>query len=246
MSNKSVMIGTPMYGGSCSYVYTNSLITNLFDLKNHNIDTSWCFVYNDSLITRARNYIVDYFLNSNCTHLMFIDADISFPSDSIRKLLDVEKDFVCASYPKKNIDWNNISKKINEVKNEDELRKLGSSYVITYLDSNNIPLPDENALIEVKQSGTGFMLISRQVFEILKSKLPKTRGSNFGKYDHWYTEFFRTDIDSDGVFQSEDWFFCNQWVNLNEKIYLKTDINLGHVGSYLYEGDMIKFGANLS
>ena len=242
--NKSVMIGTPMYGGMCSYVYTASLAQNISDLKDHNTNVGWCFVYNDSLITRARNYIADQFLNSNHTHLMFIDGDIQFPSNSIRMLLNTEKDFVCASYPKKLIDWNNIKRKMHFSKNEGDLKKLGSSYVLTYVDSNNIPTPDENNLIEVKQSGTGFMLLSKRVFEVLYNKMPKTRGSNFGNLNNWYTEFFKTDIAEDGVFQSEDWFFCNEWIKCNEKIFLKLDISLNHYGSYLYEGNIEEFGAN--
>jgi len=244
--NKSVMIGTPMYGGMCSYAYTAALASNLIDLKSHDINVGWCFVYNDSLVTRARNYIANHFLNSNCTHLMFIDGDIQFPDNSIRQLLNVEKNFVCAPYPKKIVDWSNIKRNLNFAKTEEDIKKLGSSYVLTYLDSNDIPIPDENNLIEVKQSGTGFMLITKKVVERLEAKLPKTRGSNFGNLSNWYVEFFKTDIDENGIFQSEDWYFCNQWKKLDEKIFLKLDINLNHIGSYVYEGNILQFGANLT
>lgn len=244
----SVLIGTPMYGGMCTYAYTSSLINSIMDLRKNDIGAYWYFVANESLITRGRNYLVDYFLTqTNCTHLMFIDADITYPETSIRRLIEADKEIICAPYPKKFIDWENIAK-VAASKSEPipNIHEYGASYVINYIDSSNIPLPDKNGVIEILHGGTGFMCIKREVFLKMKPQLKKARAANFGRFDNWYTEYFMTEIDEDGVFQSEDWYFCNRWRNLGGKIHLIPNIKLDHMGSHIYSGNILKAGANIT
>jgi hypothetical protein len=247
LKEKSVMIGTPMYNGQCFHGYTSSIIENVLDLRNNGIGAYWYFVANESLIPRGRNYIVDYFMKSSCTHLMFIDADISFPSTSIRELLSADEDIVCAAYPKKFIDWNRINYVGSQVRGPYvNLKDYASSYVINFMDNTAEQKANNRGLVEARHSGTGFMLISRNVFEKMQPDLPQARASNFGANNSWYTEYFRTDIDEDGVFQSEDWFFCNKWRDIGGKIYLNLNIKLNHIGTYVFEGDILATGANVT
>jgi len=245
MRKTSVYVGTPMYGGLCYHGYASSLINNILDLKQHKIGVEWQFIGNESLITRGRNYIADSFLKSSCSHLMFIDADISFDRDAIRKLLMSKEDFVCAPYPKKFIDWKTIKQK-GMFADHSQLKNYGASYVINYLDSRDIPQPNNKGLIPILHAGTGFMLLSREVFIKMRSSCRQARASNFGDFSNWYTEYFKTDVDADGVLQSEDWVFCNQWKDLGGKIWLMQDIKLDHIGTYTYEGDILTYGANIT
>ena len=41
------------------------------------------------------------FLESDCSHLMFIDADIEFDSESVLRALAYDKPIMAAAYPKK-------------------------------------------------------------------------------------------------------------------------------------------------
>jgi hypothetical protein len=51
-------------------------------IKNSGNDCIMSFMMNESLITRARNALAHNFLKTDCSHLMFIDADIRFnPAD---------------------------------------------------------------------------------------------------------------------------------------------------------------------
>lgn len=237
-----------MFNGHCYHGYASSLLENVLDLKENNIQVYWYFIANESLITRGRNYIVDYFLKSTCTHLMFIDADISFPRTAIRSLLETKEDFVCAPYPKKFIDWNRVNFLANNRYGNyiQDLRTVGASYVINYMDNNLVPSDDSRGLVEVRHAGTGFMLIHRNVFDKLGPTLPKARAANFGANAGWYTEYFKTDIDEEGVLQSEDWFFCNKWKDVGGKIYLMRNLKLNHIGTYVFEGDIVNAGANVS
>jgi len=193
------MIATPMYGGLCTSNYTDSLINNICDLAQNKIHFSWGFLSNESLIQRARNHLVNGFLQTSATHLMFIDADIEFPRNSIRKLLDAEKEVIVGLYP-----FKNFSKRL----------------VVNGLDGN-----------KCVHAGTGFMLISRQVFEKL-SYLPKVKDSD--NDEHTYTLYFNCETDSTGVYLSEDWWFCNKCTENGIDINVDLSIELKHVGTHTY------------
>ena len=64
----------------------------------------------DSLVTRARNKLVTQFLESDYTHLFFVDADISFTPDDFIRIVNVNKPIVTAPYP--------IKKKMGRLKME--------------------------------------------------------------------------------------------------------------------------------
>ena len=103
-----VYIGTPCYGGQCFAGYVASLLQSQSHLAKLNppIHLETCFLTNESLITRGRNTIVAKFLNDKSfTHLLFIDADISWHPTTIQKLVASDKDIVGACYPKKGYHW---------------------------------------------------------------------------------------------------------------------------------------------
>ena len=78
MQKMKLFIATPMYGGMCHGLYTKSLMDTTAVLMNHGIQSQIYYLFNESLITRARNYCVANFLKSDATHLMFIDSDIAW------------------------------------------------------------------------------------------------------------------------------------------------------------------------
>ena len=76
-------IATPMYGGNCTAGYASSML-NLSRVMpyEHN------FVTNESLVTRARNMLTHNFLSTDCTHMLFIDADVAFDPQGIVKMVE--------------------------------------------------------------------------------------------------------------------------------------------------------------
>ena len=58
-----------------------------------------------SLVTQGRNLCVAGFLDSDATHLLFIDSDISFKEQSIFKMIEKDMDVISIPYPLKNFDW---------------------------------------------------------------------------------------------------------------------------------------------
>jgi len=78
LRKKKLFVATPMYGGMCAGMYTRSIADLAAICARYQVQLQLYFLFNESLITRARNYCVDEFLRSEATHLMFIDADIGF------------------------------------------------------------------------------------------------------------------------------------------------------------------------
>ena len=73
LQKQRLFVGTPMYGGQCTGLYTKSTNDLSMLCSSHKIPMKYYFLFNESLIQRARNYIVDEFLRSDCTHLLFIE-----------------------------------------------------------------------------------------------------------------------------------------------------------------------------
>ena len=57
-----IFVATPMYGGMCAGFYTQSIIQLQKVFAEQGIDASFSFMFNESLITRARNGLVQNFL----------------------------------------------------------------------------------------------------------------------------------------------------------------------------------------
>lgn len=246
----TIMIGTPAYGGSMFMEYVDSLARNLLFLDQKGIQTRWQFMNKEALITRARNEIARYFLDeTQDDYLMFIDADIWFPTDGIYKLLQHKKEIVCGIYPKKFLFWDRIREAA--LRGEQDIEKFGCSYVLNAVkDDGNTVLVGEDGLVDVSHGGTGFMLIHRDVFQKLKIKVPLYRNSlitnkNNGNFLSPMTrEFFGTSITKDGLLLSEDYHFCELWKKEGGKIYADPTIELRHVGQHVYAGDLMRAGRN--
>jgi len=131
-----LFVATPMYGGNCHGLYTKTSLDLQGLCAKYGVEIRFSFLFNESLITRARNYLVDEFLRSGFTHLLFIDSDIAYDPNDVMALIALDKDVIGGPYPKKSINWKNIysaSKRQVENKNDKfdpgELDGLVGDYV---------------------------------------------------------------------------------------------------------------------
>ena len=76
-------IATPCYGGQLNEPYFRSVIKMMTFFNQHQIPLAFGTIANESLVTRARNVLLAYFLASDYTHLLFIDADIEFQTEVV-------------------------------------------------------------------------------------------------------------------------------------------------------------------
>jgi len=105
MTKANLLVATPMYGGVCNGAYTVGMIQLAPVMSMNAMAYRYAYMTNESLITRGRNSLADDFLDTDCTHLMFIDADIGFNPADIPTMVNADKDIICGIYPKKEINW---------------------------------------------------------------------------------------------------------------------------------------------
>ena len=202
---------------------------------------------NESLITRARNSLAYDFMQTDCTHLMFIDADIGFNPHDILQMINGNKDIICGIYPKKEIDWVQVSKAVQVGVPPQELHKYTGAFVVNLVGDAESAQGDRNAPIQIANGGTGFMLIQRKVFEGLLGKVPTYMNDMFLAVDQErkpkvINEFFATSIDptSGSRLLSEDYHFCKIAREQGFTVWAAPWANLVHCGAYNFSGQLPK------
>lgn len=101
-----IFIGTPCYGNMLTADYFKSCMQLVALAAHKKIELQFGTIGNESLVTRARNTLVQLFMdNTEYTHLLFIDADIAFNPESVFRMLDLDEDIVTGVYPRKQINW---------------------------------------------------------------------------------------------------------------------------------------------
>lgn len=246
LQKNKIMIATPMYGGQCFGVYAKSCIDLANKCSNYKIPIKFHYLFNESLITRARNYLVDEFLRSDFTHLVFIDADINFNPNDVLALVALDKDIVAGPYPKKTIAWEKVAEAVRSGLVDDDIMSL-SKYSGDFV-FNPVPGTKSFAIgepVEVLEAGTGFMAIKRETLEKfqeaypdLKYKPDHARTTNFdGSRD--IHAFFDTVIDPESRrYLSEDYMFCQYARHIGLEVWMCPWMELSHIGTHIFDSNV--------
>lgn len=252
LRKRKLFLGVPMYGGMCAGMFAKSVADLTAMCTNHGIQMRTYFLFNESLIPRARNYICDEFMRSDSTHMLFIDADIGFdPRDVLAMLAlqsdDTEYDVLAAPYPKKTISWEKIKLAVDKgIADEDPnvLERYVGDYVFNpKAGSGTIRI---DVPVEVSEVGTGFMMTRRKTFENFTNAFPQYSY----KPDHVRTEhfdgsreimmYFQAEIDPESKrYLSEDYWFCRKLQEIGNKIWYCPWMKTQHVGSYIFGGSLV-------
>jgi len=260
LQKKKLFVATPMYGGQCAGMYTRSIADLAAICAKYEIPLQLYYLFNESLITRARNYCVDEFLRSDATHLMFIDSDIGFNPNDVIALLALQSDdnsdydVIGGPYPKKCISWEKIKLAVDKGMADNDPNTL-EKYVGDYVfnpkgGQREIPIGQP---VEVMEIGTGFMMIRRATFDKYKEAYPHLSY----KPDHIRTAAFDGSREIHAYFDciidpvskrylSEDYMFCYNVEKMGSKVWLCPWMSMNHVGSYVFGGslaDLASIGA---
>jgi len=242
---KKLFVATPMYGGQCAGYYTQSIMELNMLLQRSGIEAQYSFMFNESLITRARNALTHGFLKSGCTHLMFIDSDIKFRPSDIMAMLESDEDIICGIYPKKEINWDSVKKAMDSGIPQDQLKSYTGSFVVNLVDYQGEVTVPVGKPVEIFNGGTGFMMIKKEVFEKLADKVP-SYFNDVNDLNGQMTireeikEYFATSIEPEtGRLLSEDYHFCYIWRKSNGKVHAAPWCQLAHIGTYAFEGQLI-------
>jgi hypothetical protein len=171
---------------------------------------------NESLISRARNTLTAKFLHTKeSTHLMFIDADIGWEPWHLLVMLNAQKDVIGGLYP---------------------MKSLPIKWCV-----NGIPDAEQNdpsGLIEVTKTGTGFLLIKRDVFDKLNAHPAVKSFTNDIGLDPALNIYMKTYFDTavrENRYYSEDWTFCENWRDIGGQVWVDKRVLLKHTGTYVFD-----------
>lgn len=218
-----LFIATPCYGGNLTAAYAVSLLSSTQALREAGVSYTVRLLPGDSLVPRARGVLTAKFMASGYTHMLFIDADLSWSPEAIFRLLAASESHrvTCGLYPRK---------------------QIPAQWPVNFVtDADRMITRDENGYIEVKDAPTGFLMIRREAIQALMDAHPE-RKCQFredppaaeARYEY---DLYPTPI-SDGWYLSEDFGFSRLWQAQAGRIWLDPEIKLAHYGMHRFEGDI--------
>jgi hypothetical protein len=254
LREKHIFIATPCYGGQIGEPYFRSMMRLAILCNKYDIPYTVSTLANESLVTRGRNTLVSFFMeNPTATHLFFVDADIEFNPEDMLRMVAYDKPIVVGAYPKKAVNWDSIinAARRDEEETADTIEGHSSNYVVNFdwlkdAEGNRTPSVQiiEN-LVKLKDAGTGFMCIKKEVIQQMFDNHPEMKYVNDINVDmkfepHMYA-LFDTMIDPESRrYLSEDYTFCRLWQNMGGDVWLDPRTALNHVGHYTFRGNIRK------
>jgi len=210
---RKLFIGIPAYDGKLNIKTAFALAQLMPKAMSLGVSVTLSDLSNCSIITMARNALVHEFLKTDCTELLFIDADVVVAPDDIMRLVAQSggRDITTGAYPRR--------------------AKDAKFFADVYYDDNG-DLEFEGSLMRVKRAPTGFMLIQRHVIEKLVEAHPEWM------YEKSPGEQMSAVFDFaivNGKYVGEDYLFCDRATQMDFTVYIDVDISLPHVGQETFE-----------
>jgi len=224
LSGRKLFVALPAYDFKVSLKLAISLARLAQTAPQHGVQVHIGSICGCSVVSRARNLLVKDFLDTNCTDLIFIDSDINFDSDDVFRLM------AWATDPKKGV-----------VAGVPRVRDVNAVYIADLdYDENNELTMNGMGLVRGKRVATAFMLVRREVFEVLAAKNPE-----WTYYDKRagrdLSAIFHFDV-TPGGYIGEDFLFCDRARAHGFEVWIDPTIKLGHMGVQEYKGD---FGSDI-
>lgn len=217
-----ILIAIPAYGGNVCEKTLTGVYETTRDLVREGVSVELITSVNDSIIHHARSNLANFFYhNTDATHILWVDADIGFSGEDVKKLIALKTEFAAATYPKK---------------------VLPIRYTCA-LPKEGVVWNTARTAIQAAHVGCGFQLIARSVYERIARRFPElayqprsesrqvSQAEQAASY-HYYDTY----TDKHGLLIGEDYAFCQRFRKAGGTIWLRPDITLHHVGSHVFTG----------
>lgn len=196
-----ISVGLPVYDGKVMAQQTACLLaeTSLAHLTGDSLNVR--FLGSCTNLAFGRNHLVHEFLESGDDALVFLDADVTFKPGELLKLAHHPVDMVGGAY---------------------RLKEEKERYPINLLQEPRPPGP--NGLVEVAMLPTGFLKLTRAVFDRYRAHYP---GREYKVWDKSYYCYFQIPFEGGSLF-TEDSYFCKELLAKGERMYLDPELTLTH------------------
>ena len=254
-SNTRLMVATPLYGGA-EADYLRAVIGLTGAAERAGAQCTFAWLSNNAAIDRARNVLAAAFLQSDATHLLFVDGDIGFAPEDVLGLIqrmqaDPELAVVGAPCPKRQVNWNLVASAAAKGLAQDNpaaLERFSGVFALDLLDPKGEFRLDQP--IELVRVGTGLMLIRRDVIAALVQRHPELSYAadaldrESGLAGAQLTALFQPMIDpATGHLLSDDYAFCHRVRDAGYRIWLAPWIRTTHTGPARFAGALTDLAA---
>jgi hypothetical protein len=210
---KHVWIAIPAYTGTIHLATMRSIIADMLKLAERGDRVTIFDESGNAMIGDCRGLICAQFLDSDATHLVFVDSDVTWEAGALVSLVDRDVDFVAGLYPQRRDPLN----------------------FCCQWDTSKPEIDLVDGLIEVLGVPAGFMCLSRAMLERMTAQYAdtqfyceqapgKTAYDLFGAYRIGRTKF------------GEDYSFCKRWRDIGGRVWVDPEIRMGHVGYKTFIG----------
>ncbi len=197
-----IFVAIPVYDGKLSIDCVKSLLAEQAMALGLGDELQVNFMTGNAGIVQGRNQLAYEFMEGDFDRLVFLDSDVTFEPGALIKLSYMPVDFVGGCYRHK---------------------RSEESYPMLWQDKKELWF-NKYGLLQVECLPTGFLALSRKVFETLRDKYPERALTHMGQKSFSY---FQMPIQN-GVLYGEDFFFCKEWRALGGDIFLDPEIKLTH------------------
>jgi hypothetical protein len=209
----SILLMTPTLDAKCTIDYAKSLTQTCLALYAAGVEVTLGKTMNSCFVHHARNLNANTLLNTNHTHLLQIDSDMSWAPSVVLDMLLFKKQFIAAVGRKKSLNPEFAG--------------------VNYTDENGVPVGQigdtkENSLVKMAYIGGAFTLHERSVFEDMREFCDFSRAIGYVFYKDEY---------SLQDWQTEDYTFSAKCKKAGVDIWCYPNVTLGHLGNYDYEGN---------
>jgi hypothetical protein len=220
-SGSQLFIATPTANGVAMTGYVEALAAMVIRLASRGIPVTFRALDGENLILQ-RNLLVQEFLRSDATHLLFVDSDLTFPPDLCERLLATGKPFIGTAYPKRRLDLAALRAGL-------ERGEFQTAVALAYdwnLHVINGTVTVSRGLAKVEALPGGFLLIARSVFDLILSRgaAPLMAGGVDPP-----RAFFRELRSGDSLIDL-DYAFCMTHARCGGEAWLYVDAEIGHIG----------------
>lgn len=200
-------IATPAYDGKVDSDYALSIAESVMLAAAYGVGCTVACMGNGAFIDIARNNFVRMFLETDCTHLFFIDADLKWEPRAFIGLLASGLPVVAGMYRR---------------------RQEPEEYPVKYKED------DEGGLrivhggwVECERVPTGFLCIERSVIEEMASECKMWKQYNAPDIP----ALFYTQVLEDGRYMGEDFSWCDDYCKKYDAyIHVWPDFDFVHGG----------------
>ncbi len=214
-SHKKIMVAVPAFYGTINVPTADLLMNTMLNC----IEKGWGFqrVWRaaDPDLARLRDVIATVdFLESDCTDLVFLDADVGADPHAVTKICTPDVDLVAGCVP---------------------YRQDPLGFPIRWLPGDLFADPNTR-LLEVEGIGMALTRITRQAVTKMVDAYPALRFRCKSSKSGFATGLFYPELETDGDRWSEDLSFCRRWRAIGGKVWMDPEIGTSHTGLKTFEG----------